>query len=227
MKAKVLEKAYVLGLRKNGLSYSEILRRVPVAKSTLSRWLGAARFSETENRTIREHMEARAKQGLREATAASRARREKRDRALGEEMHALYHRHRDDPFFTAGIALFWGRGVEEGGALFFTDGDTERLGAMVHWFRRYLGVSPAQFHARAYGRDSSAPSPLVSWLEGVGVPKEHIRRTAYRSSGTSPARARASAGSLRLELTRGLYGRKMRFLVERFLEDYRKGSTVR
>lgn len=47
---KYSEYKIAIELRKRGLSYSEILMQVPVAKSTLSIWLHSVGLSKTQNR---------------------------------------------------------------------------------------------------------------------------------------------------------------------------------
>ena len=47
---KTDEKAAAIALRKQGKTYSDILKAIPVAKSTLGLWLKEAKLSVPENR---------------------------------------------------------------------------------------------------------------------------------------------------------------------------------
>ena len=52
MKLKLKEKA--VKFRKQGLSYSEILKQIPVAKSTLSLWLKSVNLSNKQSQRLAE-----------------------------------------------------------------------------------------------------------------------------------------------------------------------------
>jgi len=61
MKSKLKDKA--IDLRKQGLSYSEILKKIPVAKSTLSDWLHSVGLSKNQKQRITEKKLAAIKRG--------------------------------------------------------------------------------------------------------------------------------------------------------------------
>ena len=52
MKKMVQEKETAVALRKKGLSYNEILKRIPVAKSSLSLWLRDLPLTKDEKRIL-------------------------------------------------------------------------------------------------------------------------------------------------------------------------------
>lgn len=51
---KLKEREHAIELRRQGLTYSEILKRVPVAKSTLSVWLGEVQLTTKQQQRITE-----------------------------------------------------------------------------------------------------------------------------------------------------------------------------
>ena len=57
MPLKQSEKAKAIAFRKEGKTYSEILKKVPVAKSTLSLWLRDVGLSKTQKQkiTVKKH----------------------------------------------------------------------------------------------------------------------------------------------------------------------------
>jgi len=63
MQEKVLEKQKVIELRKNGLSYREILEQVPVAKSSLSLWLKSVKLASSQKQRLTEKKCASAYRG--------------------------------------------------------------------------------------------------------------------------------------------------------------------
>ena len=54
MEVKALEKSQAIAYRKQGFSYSEILSKVPVAKSTLSEWLKSVGLSKAQKHKLTE-----------------------------------------------------------------------------------------------------------------------------------------------------------------------------
>jgi transposase len=58
MAVKFKEKETAIELRKQGYSYSEILKRVPVAKSTLSLWLRSVGLAERQKQRLSEKKES-------------------------------------------------------------------------------------------------------------------------------------------------------------------------
>jgi transposase len=54
MLTKLKEKETAIELRKQGYSYSEILKKVPVAKSTLSLWLRSVGLAERQKQRLTE-----------------------------------------------------------------------------------------------------------------------------------------------------------------------------
>ena len=64
MKQELQEKA--IKLRKGGLTYSEILNQIPVAKSTLSLWLRSVGLSKQQEQTLtKKKLEAAKRGGMR------------------------------------------------------------------------------------------------------------------------------------------------------------------
>ena len=54
MLAKLKEKQKAIKFRRKGLSYSEILKKIPVAKSTLSLWLRTVRLAKRQKQRLTE-----------------------------------------------------------------------------------------------------------------------------------------------------------------------------
>jgi transposase len=63
MAVKVKEKEIAIELRRQGYSYSEILKRVPVAKSTLSLWLRSVGLAKQQKQRLTEKRLAALKRG--------------------------------------------------------------------------------------------------------------------------------------------------------------------
>src|SRR3989338_10887183 len=106
---KEKEKLLALTLRKQGLSYREILEKVPVAKSSLSLWLQSVGLSRKQKQRLTEKKLASARRG---------ALKKKQDRIFRtkiikekaeKEVCKLSERER----WLIGVALYWAEGSKE------------------------------------------------------------------------------------------------------------------
>jgi len=106
---KTILNAKAVKLRKQGHSYSEILKQVPVAKSTLSLWLRAVGLSKQQYQRLTDKKLAAMKRGW-ERVHEKRMERWKKIRSAAEkEVHTLTKNER----WLLGIALYWAEGAKE------------------------------------------------------------------------------------------------------------------
>lgn len=105
-----VDKKAATTMRREGKSYSEILKALKVPKATLSGWFGKANWS----REVRKKLTA-------QATVASTERIRNLDRIRGRHLKRVYAEARDEarkefaelkynPLFIAGLMLYWGEG---------------------------------------------------------------------------------------------------------------------
>lgn len=227
MRRKVLEKAYAIGLRKKGWSYNEILKKVPASKSTLSEWLRDTPLSEDERRLLRDHTGESRSRGKLKAAAALRAKREERDRELMSEMHRMYDSHKAEGLFQVGLALYWAEGSKGGGAFMLANSDSDLSNIMLDWLERYFGLPRTSIKVRLYTHKPFAHERHEErWARELNVPLENFQRTVFKPTGKLVKKRQDYKGCLRIEVTKGVPGRKMLFLTKLFLDDYRKDSTV-
>src|SRR3972149_446326 len=108
--AKLEEKQKAVDLRKQGLSYREILQHVPVAKSTLSLWLRTVGLS----RPQRQRLTVRKLEAARRGWQKVRADRLKRTRRITEEalVEAARWVGEGDPLWLIGTILYWAEGTK-------------------------------------------------------------------------------------------------------------------
>ena len=101
MQTKFFQKQKAVELRKAGKTYSEILKVVPVAKSTLSLWLREANLSRRENQRLTDRKLAAIRRG---GVAKRRQREHKTAEIFGasqSEIRELSQRE----LFLIGVAL--------------------------------------------------------------------------------------------------------------------------
>lgn len=227
MKILVREKEQAIELRKKGLSYKEILKIVPVAKSSLSLWLKNTPLSINEKRLLKERINNNVSRGQLKAAAAHRANREERDHLLVQEMRALFNQYKHNPLFLIGIMLYWAEGSHRSSSFLFTNSDADMVNVMLDWIENYFHLSRQQIGVRLYLHKPFAHEHCEErWSREIGVPISRFKKTIFKPTGKLVKKRPDYKGCLRVEITNGLAARKMDFLTDIFLADYKKTSKV-
>lgn len=137
--SKLQEKEKAIKLRKKGLSYSEILKQIPVAKSTLSLWLRSVGLSKRQKQRLTEKKLAAA---LRGAQARKDYRlaitKEIKDKAK-KEIGSLSNRE----LWLIGTVLYWAEGSKEkikSPRLEFCNSDPFMIKLYLNWLSKILKI---------------------------------------------------------------------------------------
>ncbi len=109
MDVKKKEKEKAIELRKKGFSYSEILKEVPVAKSTLSLWLREIGLTKRQKQRLTKKKLLAMKRGW-EATRKKRIEKSKKIKEIAsKEIQKISKKE----LWLIGIILYWTEGVKE------------------------------------------------------------------------------------------------------------------
>jgi hypothetical protein len=121
-------------LRRLGLSYGEIMELISVKKSTLATWCRDVTLTEAQIEAIKER---RASTVL--GVPRNTQRKRHREVELIAAQAALEAEHLvDDPFWTAGVALYWGEGSKTVRRLAMANADPAALRMFKRWSEGYL-----------------------------------------------------------------------------------------
>lgn len=123
-----------VALRKKGFTYSEILKQVPVAKSTLSIWFGEVNLSKKQNQRI---TQKRLDAALRGASAKRQKRIELTSEIMEKaekEVGSISKRE----LWLIGTTLYWAEGSKEkewqpGNRVGFTNMDPSMIRVFIRW----------------------------------------------------------------------------------------------
>lgn len=116
---KAREKGEAIKLRKKGFSYNEILKQIPVAKSTLSLWLRNVGLAKRQRQRLTRKKLAGAKRGWEARQRKRILVTEKIKKKARIEVKKISERD----LWMIGTALYWGEGAKER-----SRGTTVRLG---------------------------------------------------------------------------------------------------
>ena len=201
MRALVQEKERAIQLRKNGLSYKDILEKVPVAKSSLSAWLQNLPLTPGEKEALKRRKNGNISRGRIRAGAVLHAYRLAREAALHTEAQAVFRRHAKDPIFFAGIALYWAEGSKRNATSFgFINSDPDMILFMVRWLSEYLSIPASAMRARLYIHKPYASENCERfWHQKTAIPLGNFRKTIYKPTGLLIKKRPYYKGCLRIE----------------------------
>lgn len=141
MQKKTKEKDLAIRLRKRGYSYNEILRRVPVAKSTLSLWLRSVNLAKKQKQRL---TEKRKQARLRGVEAIRKRRKEITKKLLKEGIQEIGELRKRD-LFILGIGLYWCEGSKqkEGNIsepVIFSNSDSRMVKVFLEWLEVFCNI---------------------------------------------------------------------------------------
>src|SRR3989344_3024058 len=142
---KLEDKLKAQELRKQGLSYGQILLQVHVSKDTLSRWCRDIKLTNKQKETLLQNKMFGQRKGSLVAADNKRQKRIDRTREIFNkskiELGELKKRDR----FLAGIAFYAGEGEKTDGKGGFVNADPLLIKFMMKWFKEFCHIPSSKF----------------------------------------------------------------------------------
>jgi len=224
MNTKVREKEMAIKLRRDGYSYNDILKVIPVAKSTLSNWLKNLQLTENEKKYLRKRTDANISRGRIKAASVLRENRIARERLLLVEAKNEFNRFSTDPIFHTGVALYWAEGTKRGSSSFsFTNSDPDMITVMLIWIKIFFGINSGTIKARLYIHKPYANERCEEyWSNKIGIPLENFQKTIYKPTNVLIKKRPGYKGCLRITIGKVCYLKKILFWKNMLIENYRQ-----
>jgi hypothetical protein len=224
MKALVHEKEKAIKLRRDGLCYKDILKEVPVAKSSLSLWLKDLPLTKNEKYALKKRKNKNISRGRIKAAGVLSERRLDREALWLQEARQLFTENSDNPLFHTGIALYWAEGSKRSNQWSFINSDEEMNSVMLQWVEQFLEVRRREIRFRLYIHKLYAHEDCEQWWQRkLGILPQQFSRTIYKPSGRGIKKRPLYKGCLRFELPRSKGSlMKMKFWQSMLVEYYRK-----
>jgi hypothetical protein len=167
-------------LRRLGLSYGEIMELVPVKKSTLATWCREIQLSLDQLRALKERRPSTVR-GVPRDTHRKRRREIEliRAQALLEAEHLLA-----DPFWVAGVALYWGEGTKSVRRLALANADAAALRLFKQWSECYLPPNDGWRGRLNLHANNDEPAARAWWADQLGVPVSDFTKSYIKPDGT-------------------------------------------
>lgn len=175
-----------IALRKKGWSYSEILKRVPVAKSTLSLWLRGVNLSKKQKQKLTRkklkaaHRGGKVKKNKRIALT-KKIKKQARDEIGGFNKRDLW---------LVGIALYWAEGSKQkennpSQGLVFSNSDPLMLKVFLKWLLSCLKIKKNDIKFEIYLNKNflmNLHSIKRFWSGETGFPIERFSKIYFKKN---------------------------------------------
>lgn len=181
---KIEEQKLAIGLRRKGLTYSEILQRVPVAKSTLSLWLQEVHLAKKQRQLITDKRRAAQLRG-------GEARRAQRLRTIDlivngskKDIGTLNKKE----MWLIGLSLYWAEGSKEkmytgASGIDFSNTDPKMIRLFVKWLVNCCDISMQRIYAHIYIHEyqrKNADEAVKYWSHSSGLTASQITGVYFK-----------------------------------------------
>lgn len=173
-------------LRKQGKTYSEILKEIPVAKSTLSEWFRDVGLSVVQKQKITQKKKLAQLKGS-QARHADRIKRQSDLMCKAcEEVKHISKRE----LWLIGTALYWAEGSKEkeerpGSRASFSNSDPRMLALFLKWLTECVQVPVEDIGADLYIHEShrnNVEAIYEKWSTLLGVPRSFFKYTYFKKN---------------------------------------------
>lgn len=182
--AKLKEKEKAIKLRKRGLSYNEILKEVPAAKSTLSLWLRSVALAKRQRQRL---TEKRLAAGLRGALKRKEQRKiltEKIKKRARSEIKNITKRD----LWMIGIVLYWGEGTKQkehnvSQDVTLGNSDSRIIKIFLDWLLKICKISKKNINFRILLHETAKnrlPGIKKYWSKITGFPIDKFQKVTWK-----------------------------------------------
>ena len=173
MNSNLKEKA--IKLRRSGYSYSEILKEVPIAKSTLSLWLRSVNLAKKQKQKITQKRIAGALKGAQARKNQKIAMTKKiKDKAKKE----IKNINKKD-LWLIGIALYWAEGAKEhqtGTGISFSNSDDRMILLFLKWLKDIFKIKNSELIYELYIHETAnIKQSQIYWSRKLSITINQLR----------------------------------------------------
>ena len=183
--AKLEKKASAIKLRKAGLSFLEIAKKLDISESTAGAWCREIKLTQAEYSRLLTHTGDARNKGRMIGARMNRDLREQRVKDAEKwAQHIVGLRLDPRDVLLLGIGLYWGEGAK-GRKLVFTNSSPGMLVFAIRWFEQILKVPRADFLVRIYVNESHRdryPKIKKFWLKTLDIPARQFYEPTYVKS---------------------------------------------
>lgn len=195
-------------LRREGMTYSEILKKIPVAKSTISLWLQEVGLSKKQRQSITE----KRIQGQKRGAEAQRNKRIKKQTYIIQKAQTEVGRISKRELLLIGAALYWAEGSKEkeykaGSGTYFSNSDPKMIALFIIWLKECTKVPVSDISADLYIHEShryKVSEILTEWGRILKLPPTFFKHVYFKKNKINTKRRNTGAlyiGLLRVNIS--------------------------
>lgn len=180
-------------LRKKGLSYKEIIQKVPVCKSTISLWCRDIELTDKQLARIGSLYDRQCK-----GARANQLKRQKEIKQIKKEAKKEINTLGYHSFKIAGAMLYWAEGSKSNGVA-VTNSDPELIRFMMKWFRKICKISNERFKAHLHLHTGlNEEKAKKHWSKITKIPLKQFGKSYFKKEGTGHRKNKLYNGTLRI-----------------------------
>lgn len=187
-------------LRRQGLSYGEIKKKVNVSKSTLSFWLKDTNLTDKQKKRLY----------TKSVLILNRGPQSQKERRLREIARIIEESKKEvsnvislETYRLFGAALYWSEGNKKNG-LAITNSDPYLILFMVKWFEKIFKVTPKNLKARLniYPQQNEADIKKF-WSQLTSIPLENFGKTFVKPLNKNYKKNNLYYGTINVRVPKG------------------------
>jgi len=186
MRAKIEQKNKAIELRKQGLSYTEILEQISVAKSSLSLWLRSVGLSKKQKQRLTDKKLASALKGAKRKKEIRIALTSRIKDKARSEVGKITKRE----LWLVGIALYWAEGNKEkdcrpGSGAQFSNSDPYMIRIFLRWLSENIKVSRENIGLDIYIHENHKDNidrAISYWSKHTGFARDNFKHIYFKKN---------------------------------------------
>ena len=183
---KEFEKQKAISLRKQGLTYREILNKIPVAKSTLSLWLRSVGLAKKQKQILSQKKILSGKRG----GLAKKNQRIERFNTIVSKASRDIGLVSERELFLIGFTLYWAEGAKEkldrpGSGFQFGNMDPKMIRVVIAWLERVCKIKKNVLVYELYihkSHKNQLPFIVSYWEKTLTLKAGTITRVYFKSN---------------------------------------------
>lgn len=171
---RLKEKA--IKLRTRGLSYNEILKKIPVAKSTISLWCRYVKLTPTQRKKLDD--KRKNGNGIAGIKAIQTMFWKRRCEAFMSGVPMSSRLKKKDHRFIAGIMLYWAEGSKSHGKVTIANSDPRIIKFMASWLYEFFEITPVELTIYLHLHSGQNEDKMkLYWSKLTNIPLENFRKS--------------------------------------------------
>lgn len=165
-------------LRRQGLSYREILQTISVSKDTISKWCRDIELTQKQKLRLLENKKFGQRKGSLVAADNKRRARIARTEKIKEKARKTLGKLSNRDKFITGIALYAAEGNKGDGKAGFSNADPKLIKFMMDWFLTFAKVPMEKMRGAIWLHEGLSDKDSKNfWSNLIGLPVDQFNKT--------------------------------------------------